>query len=113
MNTVIMKLTAAIVVGGEVVNPPALVEVTLAEGADLARRGKAVPATQADAQPTARTPSAEAAAPDLAALRAAYDAAVAEQANTAGKSAAQKKADKAATAAALKALQDATPADSN
>lgn len=58
MNTVFMKLTSAIVVGGEVVKPPAIVEVSAAEAADLARRGKAVAATEHDT-PTARTPSAE------------------------------------------------------
>lgn len=58
MNTVLMKLTSAIVVGGEVVKPPAIVEVSNAEAADLARRGKAVAATEDDV-PTAVTPSAE------------------------------------------------------
>lgn len=44
-----MKLTCAIVIGGEIVRPPAIVEVSRAEAADLARRGKGVPATEHDA----------------------------------------------------------------
>lgn len=55
MNTILMKLTGAIVVGGEVVKPPAIVEVSPAEAANLARRGKAVPATEDDA-PTVTVP---------------------------------------------------------
>ncbi|WP_036041599.1 hypothetical protein [Bradyrhizobium yuanmingense] len=58
MSTIFMKLVGAIVVGGEVVRPPAIVEVTEAEAVNLAHRGKAVPATAAD-MPTAVTPSAE------------------------------------------------------
>lgn len=69
-NTIFMKLTGAIVVGGELVKPPAIVEVSPAEAADLARRGKAEPAT-ADDQPSARSPSAEnitSEAPEVVAL---------------------------------------------
>lgn len=47
-DTVFMKLTGAIVVGGHVVGPPAIVEVSAAEAANLARRGKAVAATEGD-----------------------------------------------------------------
>lgn len=59
MSTVLMKLKGAIVVGGEVVKPPAVIECSPAEAANYARRGKAVAATEFDAQPTAVTPSAE------------------------------------------------------
>lgn len=57
-QTVQMKLTGAITVGGQVVKPPAIIECTQAEAANYMRRGKAVPATTED-QPTAVTPSAE------------------------------------------------------
>lgn len=75
MSTVFMKLTGAIVVGGEVVKPPAIVEVSSAEGADLARRGKAVPATEADEVVTAVTPSAEVAKADAGAFAGATETA--------------------------------------
>lgn len=48
MNTVTLKLTAAIVVAGQVLRPGSLVEVTESEAKDLLRRGKAVVATAAD-----------------------------------------------------------------
>lgn len=64
MPTVFMKLVGAIVVGGELVRPPAIVEVTEAEAVNLAHRGKAVPATASD-MPTARTPAADAATDPL------------------------------------------------
>lgn len=47
-NTIIMKLTAAVVLGGKVQVPGALVEVSVDEARNLARRGKAVPATASD-----------------------------------------------------------------
>lgn len=43
-----LKLTAAIVIGGVLCRPGALVEVTESEAKDLLRRGKAVVATEAD-----------------------------------------------------------------
>jgi hypothetical protein len=45
MQNVFMQLTGAIVVGGEVLRKGEIVEVSAAEAANLARRGKAVPAT--------------------------------------------------------------------
>lgn len=72
MSTIFMKLVGAIVVGGEVVRPPAIVEVTEAEAVNLAHRGKAVPATAADA-PTATTPSAAVVKSDANPLEGATD----------------------------------------
>ncbi|HKY46141.1 MAG TPA: hypothetical protein VJM50_23825 [Pyrinomonadaceae bacterium] len=59
-NTVFVKLTAAIVVGGEVVRPPAIVELTHSEARDLLNRGKGVTATERDGPVSARTMGAEA-----------------------------------------------------
>lgn len=58
-NTIFLKLTSAIVVGGEVVKPPALIEVTESEAKALLHRGKAEVATDHDGQPSARSMSAE------------------------------------------------------
>lgn len=82
MKTVILKLTAAIVVAGQVVKPPAMVEVTEGEARDLLHRGKARIATEHDVEPvSARTltedaePNPEVAAINAdAAVRAAEDA---------------------------------------
>lgn len=115
MSTVKMKLVGAIVVGGEVVRPPAIVEVSEAEAVNLAHRGKAVPATENDS-PTATSPSAEVAkggqadADALAAATEALAAAEAEAANVDGKSRAQKKADADAVDAAKAAVAKLTPA---
>lgn len=49
MKTVILKLTSAIVVAGQVIRPGNLVEVTESEARDLLHRGKATVATQEDA----------------------------------------------------------------
>lgn len=63
MKTVILKLTSAIVVAGQVIRPGNLVEVTESEARDLLHRGKAVVATEADAgdaEPAAVTDGDEA-----------------------------------------------------
>jgi len=49
MKTVHLKLTSAIAVGGHVIKPPSIVEVTEGEAKDLLHRGKAVLATEEDA----------------------------------------------------------------
>jgi hypothetical protein len=49
LETVILKVTSAIVVGGEVMRAGDLVEVTRSEAKDLLHRGKAELATEADA----------------------------------------------------------------
>lgn len=125
MSTIVMKLLGAIVVGGHIIRPPAFVEVTPAEAANLSRRGKAVAATEND-QPSAVSPSAEnvnaegagstpqsaepGAGADAVALRdqanaaaAAVEAAKAVAATVEGKSRAQKKADINAVDAAVAA----------
>lgn len=60
METVFLKLTSAIVVAGDVVKPPAVVEVTRREARDLLNRGKAVLATEKDGAPVVRSETREA-----------------------------------------------------
>ena len=48
MKTIVLKLTSAIVVGGQIVTAGSLVEVTEGEAKNLLARGKAVPATASD-----------------------------------------------------------------
>lgn len=116
METVLMKLVGAIVVGGQVVSPPAVIECSPAEAANYARRGKAVPATDGDA-PSAVTPSAEHVKATAAELRAAADAAAealrsaqAEADKTEGKTRAQRKVDAEAVDAAKLAAETAEAA---
>jgi len=103
---VILKLTSAIVVAGQVIKPPALVEMTDSEARNLLHRGKAVVATEADGVASAVTDTvAGALNPELpdfeadAAARLAEDLAEAE-AEDAARAAAAAEAAEAATAAA-------------
>ncbi len=57
-KTVMLKVTSAFLVGGDVARSGEVVEVTTAEAKDLLHRGKAVLATAAD-EPTKQSTEAE------------------------------------------------------
>lgn len=50
IETVTLKLTSTIAIGGQVIKPPSLVEVTRSEAKNLLRRGKAILATIEDVE---------------------------------------------------------------
>ncbi|UFZ21857.1 DNA-packaging protein [Xanthomonas phage M29] len=133
-QSVFLKLVSAIVIGGEVVSPPAIIEVSASEAADFVRRGKAVPATAADGlapdpQLSVVDGKSNAAAPIAPAVgtalteaeidalvlvanetAAAAAAALAEADNVDGKNSAQRKADRKAADDAVAAAAQAAEA---
>lgn len=110
-QSVFLKLVSAIVIGGEVVSPPAIIEVSASEAADFVRRGKAVPATAADGlAPDPQRSVVDGESTAAAPIAPAVAAALAETDKVDGKNSAQRKADRKAADDAVSAAAKVTDA---